>query len=271
MLSKLRITPGTPARRAAVLACALALLAGSALPAAEEPAAAYGADWESWRADTSVSDLQSLQRGARDFLAYCGGCHSLKYMRYSRMGEDLAIAPDLLVHNLVPRNRKPTDYITAPMPSADAANWFGKAPPDLSLIARARGVDYLYQFLTTFYADPSRPTGANNLAKDAVAMPHVLSELQGLQRAVFKNVQAESDDGKVITEKVFDHFETLSAGRLSREEYAAFVRDIVNFLDYASEPAQAHRRALGVWVVLFLIVFSWLAWLLKSEYWKDVH
>ena len=262
-------------RIAAPAAFALVLLAAGAAsttaPAAEEAAAAYGADWASWRADTSVSDRQSLQRGARDFLSYCAGCHSLKYMRYSRMGDDLDIAPDLMQQYLVPKGRKPTDYIVAPLPPADGTTWFGKAPPDLSLIARARGTDYLYQFLMTFYADPSRATGVNNLAKDAVAMPHVLSTLEGEKRAVFKNVQTRAADGKEITSKAFDHFEQLSAGQLSREQYAAFVRDVVNFLDYTGEPAQAHRRALGVWVVLFLLVFSWLAWLLKTEYWKDVH
>jgi ubiquinol-cytochrome c reductase cytochrome c1 subunit len=263
-------------RIAAPVALALALLALGGAPAARSAAeeaapAGYGADWASWRAGTSVSDRQSLQRGARDFLAYCGGCHSLKYVRYSRLGDDLDIGPDLLMQYLVPKGRKPTDYITAPMPQADAAAWFGKAPPDLSLIARARGTDYLFQFLMTFYVDPSRPTGVNNLAKDTVAMPHVLSPLQGVQRAVFKNVQTRAADGKEITAKVFDHFEQLAEGQLSREQYAAFVRDIVNFLDYTGEPAQAHRRALGVWVVLFLLVLSWLAWLLKTEYWKDVH
>src|SRR5258708_783552 len=228
--------------------CSLALVVTLTAPAVraaqEAQPAGFGADWESWKADTSVTDLQSLQRGARDFLAYCAGCHSLRFMRYSRMGQDLEIAPDLLQRLLVPKNAKASDYILAPMPAADAEVWFGKQPPDLSLIARARGTDYIFQLFMTYYVDPSRPTGTNNLRLDAVAMPHVLSELEGLKRAVFKNVQIPGDEGKVVTQKVFDHFEPLVAGRMSREEYAAFVRDIVNFLDYTGEPAQAHRRAL---------------------------
>lgn len=254
------------------VAAALAMLAATAgACAADEATGAFGADWESWRADTSVADLASLQRGARDFAAYCRGCHSLKYMRYSRLGQDLEVPPELLEKYLVPTNAKPTDYVTAPMPRADAEAWFGKAPPDLSLIARARGTDYLYQFLTTFYADPARPTGANNLRLDSVAMPDVLSDLEGLKRAVFKSVTVRGSGDAVMTERVFDHFEPIVAGQLTREQYAGLVRDIVNFLDYVGEPAQLHRRALGVWVVLFLLVFTWLTWLLKRDYWKDVH
>ena len=224
----------------------------------EAAAQGFGSDWSHWRAGNSVADLASLQRGAKEFLNYCNGCHSLKYMRYSRLGQDLEIPPDVLQQDLVPANRKASDYITSPMPPADAEAWFGKAPPDLSLMARERGTDYLYQFLMTFFVDPSRPTGANNLRLPATSMPAVLSEVEGLKRAVFKN-------------QVFDHFEPLAAGSMSREQYEGLVRDIVNFLDYVGEPAQVHRRALGVWVVLFLLVFTWLAWLLKKEYWKDVH
>lgn len=227
----------------------------------------FGSNWESWQAGNSVSDLASLQRGARDFLNYCNGCHSLKYMRYSRIGTDLQIPPDLLQKYLIPTTRKASDYIETPMPGKDAVTWFGKQPPDLSLMARERGTDYIYRFLTTFYVDPSRPTGANNLQLPTTAMPDVLSELEGLKRAVFKTV-TKSDGTK---EQVFDHFDMVATGSLTREQYDGFVRDIVNFLDYVGEPAQAHRRALGIWVVLFLLVFTWLAYLLKKEYWKDVH
>ncbi len=155
------------------------------------------------------------------------------------------------------------------MPAEDAANWFGKTPPDLSLMARARGRDYIYQFLKTFYVDPTRQTGANNLRLPTTAMPHVLSELEGLKRAVFRDETKTRRAGQ--HEQVFDHFETVAPGRLSRGQYDGFVRDTVNFLDYVSEPTQAARRDLGVWVVLFLLVFTWLAWLVKKEYWKDVH
>jgi len=238
--------------------------------AGSEGAAGFGADWESWHAGNSVADLASLQRGARNFFGYCAGCHSLKYLRYSRIGQDLEIPPDMLQKYIVPKGAKASDYVLAPMPAADATAWFGKEPPDLSLMVRARGADYVYQLWTTYYVDPSRPTGVNNLRLDSISMPHALSELEGLKKAVFKNVEVH-DGANVMTQRVFDHFETVVPGRLSREEYLGFVRDLVNFLDYAGEPAQVHRRALGVWVVLFLLVLTWLVWLLKKEYWKDVH
>lgn len=253
--------------RTLLIVLGIAVLVGAPAARAQESDAkqGFGADWESRRAGNSVADLASLQRGARDFLSYCNGCHSLKYMRYSRIGTDLQIPPDELQKYLVPVTRKPTDYIETPMPGPDAEAWFGKQPPDLSLMARERGTDYLFRFLTTFYVDPSRPTGANNMQLPTTAMPDVLSQLEGLKRAVFRTV---TQDG--TTQQVFDHFEMVAPGSLTREQYEGFVRDIVNFLDYVGEPAQAHRRALGVWVVLFLLVFTWLAWLLKKEYWKDV-
>jgi ubiquinol-cytochrome c reductase cytochrome c1 subunit len=230
-----------------------------------------GADWQSWRADNDVADRPSLQRGARNFTSYCLGCHSLKYERWSRLAEDLAIPGNLLQRDLMPPGDKTTEYITTSMPAKDAEAWFGKAPPDLSLMARARSRDYLYQFLMTFYVDPTRQTGANNLRLPTTSMPDVLSELGGLKKAVFKDVATQGEGGLVGHEQVFDHFEPLAAGRLSAAEYQAFVRDTVNFLDYVSEPTQTARRALGVWVVLFLLVFTWFAWLMKREYWKDVH
>jgi ubiquinol-cytochrome c reductase cytochrome c1 subunit len=254
----------------------LALLATAAcvpgrLPAAEEAGEKFGADWQSWRADTNVSDMASVQRGARNFTSYCLGCHSLKYQRWSRLGADLRIPQQLLEKDLVPPGAKVGDYILSSMPAADAETWFGKAPPDLSLMVRARGKDYIYQFLTTFYVDPRTQTGADNLRFPATAMPDVLSELGGLKAAVFRTVLHSGPGGAMTEEKLFDHFEPLAAGRLTLAEYDSFVRDTVNFLDYVSEPTQLERRQLGVWVVLFLLVFTWLAWLVKREYWKDVH
>ena len=270
----------TDARRVAghimrtLLAAAALLVVACApgrLPAAEEAEGKFGADWESWRADTNVSDLASAQRGARNFASYCLGCHSLKYERWSRLGTDLKIPDPLLTQDLVPPGAKATDYILAHMPAADAAAWFGKVPPDLSLMVRARGTNYIYQFLTTFYVDPARQTGANNLRLPSTAMPDVLSELGGLKAAVFRTVPHPGPGGTSTSEQVFDHFEQLAPGRMSLAEYDGFVRDTVNFLDYVSEPTQLERRQLGVWVVLFLLVFAWLAWLVKREYWKDVH
>lgn len=251
------------------LALAAALMAAGLAQAAEEEGAGT-VDWRAWRAGNQVDNVASLQRGARNFFAYCQGCHSLKYMRYSRMGEGLLIPPQQLEQYLLPAGRKATEYILAAMPAGDAEEWFGTAPPDLSLVARSRGPDYLYQFLKTFYVDPSKPTGVNNLALEGTAMPHVLSELEGLKSAVFtEEVYGEGATRSV--ERVFQRFEEVAPGAMAGAEYDVFVRDIVNFLDYVGEPSQVARRALGVWVVLFLIVFTWLAWLLKKEYWKDIH
>jgi len=258
------------ARVGIAVALLLAALVGGNALAAEEKAPAEGADWQHWHVNTSVTDVASVQRGARNFTSYCLGCHSLKYERWSRLGADLAIPGDLLQKDLMPPGDKSTDYILTTMPAADSAAWFGKTPPDLSLIARSRGRDYLYQMLKTFYVDPARPTGVNNLRLPSIAMPHVLSELEGLKVAVFKDV-TKTVDGQTVHEQVFDHFEQVAPGRLTAAEYDSFVRDTVNFLDYVSEPTQAARRSLGVWVVLFLLLFTWLAWLMKHEYWKDVH
>jgi len=264
-------------RPAMWLAAALAsLVLAQGAAAAEEAGATNeagkpGADWQSWRPNTNVTDMASVQRGARNFVSYCLGCHGLKYERWSRLAEDLSIPTQLLEKDLLPPGDKSTDYILTTMPSKDAETWFGKTPPDLSLMARARSPAYLYQFLKTFYVDPSRQTGANNLRLPTTAMPDVLSELSGLKRAVFHDVMIKGEGGQFIHEQQFDHFETLAPGRLSDTEYDGFVRDTVNFLDYVSEPTQAARRALGVWVVLFLLVFTWLAWLVKREYWRDVH
>ena len=267
-------------RAGRVLAGLIALLLAGAACAADEPAAPaaekaaqegqekVGADWQRWQPNTSVTDLASVQRGARNFVSYCLGCHSLKYERWSRLGTDLEIPPDLLQKDLIPPGDKATQYILTSMPSADAEAWFGKAPPDLTLMVRARGKAYIYQFLKTFYVDPTRQTGVNNLRLPTTAMPHVLSELEGLKAAVFKPAAAGGEGAQA---PVLDHFEQIAPGRLSAAEYDGFVKDTVNFLDYVSEPTQSARRALGLWVVLFLLVFTWLAWLVKREYWKDVH
>ena len=230
-----------------------------------------GHDWQSTHANVDVDNKASLQRGARNFAQFCLGCHSLKYERWSRMGQDLDIPLDVLQNDVMPPGDKPADYILTSMPATDSAAWFGKTPPELSLIARARGADYLYRLWTTYYVDPTRPTGVNNLQLPSIAMPHMLSELEGLKKAVYKNVETRDADGKVHTEQVFDHFEMIAPGRLTTAEYEAFVRDTVNFLAYVGEPTQSARRSLGVWVVLFLLVFTWLAWLMKKEFWKDVH
>jgi ubiquinol-cytochrome c reductase cytochrome c1 subunit len=245
-------------------ALALLLGAGTAFPAEHE------AGWER-RAENEVANLPSLQRGARNFMQYCSGCHSLKYVRYSRIGSDLKISDKALAELLVRPGDKPTDYIKASMPAGDAQDWFGKQPPDLSLVARSRGPDWIFNFLTTFYADPaSRQTGVNNLMLPGTAMPHILASVQGVQTAVFKDVETKGADGSPTTTKEFEKFEPGVAGSLTSAQYDEFARDIVNFLQYAGDPSQLERQGLGIWVVLFLLMFTGIAYLLKKEYWKDV-
>jgi ubiquinol-cytochrome c reductase cytochrome c1 subunit len=247
--------------------------AEDAPPAAAAPAAAAPVetlDWTKWRAGNDVKDLASLRRGAHTFATYCIGCHSMKYVRWSRMASDLQIPADELANTLLPAGAKAGDYIQGTLQDADAVAWFGKVPPDLSLMARARGPDRLYQFLKSFYVDPARPTRANNLVLPNPAMPPVLSTLEGVKEAVYTNVQVTSG-GKTTVEKRFDHFTTTTPGELSPEQYDAFVRDTVNFLDYAGEPVQVQRRSTGVWVVLFLLLFTGVSWALYKEYWKDIH
>ena len=270
----IKLMPKLPRLVLCVSALSLAIGAGAAAlrsaSAAEVPGVPENTepvDWSSWTAGNSVSDLASLQRGARDFMNYCEGCHSLKYERYQRMATDLKIPDAVLAANLVAPGSTNLDYIGTPMPPDDAATWFGKIPPDLSDMARYKGVNYIYQYLRTFYADPNSPTGSNNLANPNVAMPDVLSDLEGVKQAVFRTVK--EPDG--TSQQVFDHFATESPGNMTPEQFDGFVRDTVNFLAYVGEPAQVERERLGIWVVLFLLVLTGFAWLLKREYWKDVH
>jgi ubiquinol-cytochrome c reductase cytochrome c1 subunit len=216
-------------------------------------------------AGTDINNTESLQRGARNFMNYCSGCHSLQYLRYNRMAQDLKIPQKALAADLMFTSDKVFDSIITSMPP-DAEAWFGKQPPDLSLVARSKGVDYIYSFLHGFYADKTRPWGVNNLYLSNAAMPHVLEERQGLQKPVFKN---EPDEGGA--RMVLVGVDAMTPGAMKPEEYDQFVRDIANFLDYASEPIKAKRQSMGVFVTLFLLVFFAFAYLLKKEYWKDVH
>lgn len=240
-----------------------------AVPAADAASGPKG-EWQKWTADTEIGNIASLQRGAANFMGYCAGCHSLGYMRYARMAKDLKIPEELLEEQLLLPGSKKTDYIKSPLAAADGEEWFGKAPPDLSLIARSKGTDYIYQFLKTFYVDPAAPSGVNNLALAGTSMPHVLSALQGLQEAKFRTVESKGPEGQTINQTFFESFEIVEPGQLTAEQYDAFVIDTVNFLDYVGEPVKAKRISLGVWVILFLLVFTLFSYLLYREYWRDV-
>ena len=221
-------------------------------------------------AKSDVGDVASLQRGARNFVNYCMGCHSAKYIRFSQLQEDLQLTDDQVLENLMFAAKKTDELMTIAMPAADAGGWFGQAPPDLTLVARSRGSDWVYNFLKSFYLDDSTMTGTNNTVLPNASMPHVLWELQGLQEAVFVETTEVNSDGEEITTSQFDHFETVSPGDLEPEDYDQFVRDIVNFLDWAGTPEQLQRQRLGIWVIIFLFIFLIFAYLLKVEIWKDV-
>jgi ubiquinol-cytochrome c reductase cytochrome c1 subunit len=244
---------------AAVAAISL-LLSGAAAYAAE-------GDVELEPAANDVGNVASLQRGARNFMNYCAGCHSAKYVRYKSVAKNLGLTEDQVVDNLMFNAEKTFEAIEASMPLDAAERWFGQPPPDMSLMARARGADYIYNFLKGFYLDSESPTGVDNLHLPGTSMPHVLWELQGYQRAVFEEAE---DDAEAGAQQVFSHFESVSAGVISPEDYDAFVRDTVNFLEYISEPVRATRRVLGVWVLMFLTVFLIIATMLKNQIWKDV-
>jgi ubiquinol-cytochrome c reductase cytochrome c1 subunit len=217
-------------------------------------------------ANIDPTNRQSLQRGASLFVNYCLSCHSASLMRYEHMGNDLGIDEKLVSENLIFTGGKVGDLMTVATAPDDAKIWFGTVPPDLTVIARARGVDWLYTYLRSFYRDDSRHIGTNNLVFPDVGMPNVLWELQGIQEPVITTVK--EDDG---TEVKVVELELAEQGTLTPVEFDRTVRDLVNFLDYLGEPAKHDRRALGTKVILFLLVFLVLAYMLKRDYWKDIH
>ena len=217
-------------------------------------------------ADIDPNNIKSLQRGAANFMNYCSGCHSAQYVRYNTIGKDLDLSEELLVDNLMFNADKTFETIQASMPADVAARWYGTAPPDLSLMARSKGADHIYNFLKGFYVDADSPTGVDNLVLEGTSMPHVLWELQGYQAALFAT--HKNEDGSVTT--TFEDFEQLTPGKLDSEDFDEFVRDTVNFLAYMAEPVRGFRVVLGKWVILYLIFFLIIARMLKKQIWKDV-
>ncbi|GAB3103514.1 cytochrome c1 [Lysobacter terrae] len=214
---------------------------------------------------TDLGDRASLQRGAALYMNYCSGCHSLKYLRYSRMGEDLGLSEEEVMQNLNFTGAKFGEQVQVSLNEDDAKKWFGKMPPDLSLIARVRGSDWIYTYLKSFYLDESRPLGWNNKLFPNASMPNPLWQMQGLQHAEYGEADKVTGDRPVHALKI------ATPGTQTPEQFDQSVRDITTFLEYAGEPAALKREKLGVWVVLFLAFFTLLAYLLKHEYWKDVH
>jgi ubiquinol-cytochrome c reductase cytochrome c1 subunit len=249
--------------RIAVLLRSLALVALAALGLGAVAArAAEGEGMEP--ANVRLDDMASMQRGARLFFNYCSGCHSLRYMRYSRIAEDLKLDEKDVSRDLIFTGAKIGDQAINHMPADLSAKWFGKTPPDLSLEARARGPDWIYHYLKSFYLDESRPVGWNNAVFPNASMPNALWELQGLQVGVRKPAE---NGGEPTIEKLEIH----TPGRQDAAAFDRTVRDITAFLTYAGEPAALQREAMGIWVLLYLAFFTFIAWLLKHEYWKDVH
>ena len=211
-------------------------------------------------ADIDLSDNESLQRGAQHFVTYCLGCHSAKHMRYLRFALDVEVDQKKVLKDIAPEGASIYDQIHSAMNKHDAEKWFGVQPPDLSLIARSRGADWLYSYLKSYYLDETRPFGVNNLVYEDTAMPNPLWQLQGEQHAeVRKTIYGEYT--KLVLEET---------GKLSEKEFDVFVNDLVNFLVYVGEPVKLERERIGKYVIIFLLMFLVIAYLLKKEYWKDV-
>jgi len=223
-------------------------------------------------APINISDMESVKRGAKHFIDYCFSCHEAGYMRYNRIARDTGMTDAELREELIFTTNEKGDptkvgsLMKVAMTEDYAKNVFGTAVPDLTLTARSRGADWVYTYLRSFYMDPYRPTGMNNLVFPDVSMPNVLSSLQGMQKAVYKTETRQD----VEVEHV-DHLELAQPGSMTVEEFDAFVTDLVNFMVYLAEPVQNERRSLGIKVLIFLVVFFVVAYMLKKEYWKDVH
>jgi ubiquinol-cytochrome c reductase cytochrome c1 subunit len=214
--------------------------------------------------NVNVHDQASLQRGARLFMNYCVGCHSLKYMRYTQLAAGLGLTEKQVMENLNFTGAKFQDPIVSAMPEADATKWFGKAPPDLSLVVGAKGADWVAAYLKSFYLDPKTSSGWNNTVFPNVAMPFPLWQLQGEQVAVME----PSENGQPATVK---SLKLAHPGSMTPAQFDQAVRDITTFLTYVSKPDELVRSHIGAWVILYLVLFTLFALVLKKEYWKDVH
>ena len=229
--------------------------------------------------DIDLGDQVSLQRGAQIFTNYCLSCHSASGMRYNRL-QDLGLSEDEIRKNLMFTTDKTGDVMQSAMRPEDAKRWFGAEPPDLTLIARSRGADYLYAYLRGFYKDPSRPTGWNNLVFDKVGMPHPLWEQQGIRAVELDSkgqpVMVKDAHGNLVPKLYWEatglHSRRLPNGEVSAKEFDRYAKDLVAYLVYMGEPAQLQRKQIGYGVLLFLFAIMLpLAYFLKKEYWKDVH
>ena len=250
----------------------IGLLAALGFSVGALAAGSAGLAWDKFPMER-VSNLPALQHGAKLFVNYCLNCHSAAYMRFNRLA-DIGLTNAQIKNNLLFTTEKVGDLMTVSMSAKDAKDWFGALPPDLTVIARSRagaqgsGADYLYSYMRGFYRDESKPTGWNNIHYPSVAMPHVLWELQGEQRAVFEKQIDAHDPAK--SHEVFKGFVLSKPGQLNKVAYDAATADLVAYLQWMGEPAQNQRARMGVWVLLFLAIFTLIAWRLNASYWKDV-
>jgi len=228
-----------------------------------------------------ASDKSSLQRGLKLYMNYCFACHSLKYARYNRVALDLGIPEDLFQKNLLFGDQKMGDLMTIGMETSDAKEWFGVAPPDLTLETSLKGTNWLYTYLISFYIDESRPLGVNNKVYENVGMPHVLADMQGEQYSVCKQVpqtalngglKQDPVSGKVITKEKCGFLEVKEgSGELTSEQFKTNMKDLTNFLAYMADPIKEEREYIGKFVILYLLIFTILSYLLYREFKKDVH
>jgi ubiquinol-cytochrome c reductase cytochrome c1 subunit len=231
-------------------------------------AAEGGIAWD--KAPNKTNDLGALQHGAKLFVNYCLNCHSAAFMRFNRL-TDIGLTEQQIKDNLLFTTEKVGETMKASIDPKQAKDWFGGNPPDLTLIARSRaghngtGADYLYTYLRTYYRDSEKATGWNNLAFPSVGMPHVLWELQGEREPIWEVKQEHGHEVKVLT-----GWKQVTPGTLSPREYDAAVADLVGYLQWMAEPAQNTRVRVGVWVLLFLTIFTLIAWRLNAAFWKDV-
>jgi cytochrome c1 len=259
------------------------LLATAALLTVASPVqAATEIDWDMEPIDTDLKNMPSLQNGFKLYMNYCIGCHSLQYQRYERTADDLEIPHDIVLENLIFTGQKIGGLMTSAMDPDKAKQWFGAPPPDLTMVARVRGTEWIYNYLKTFYVDETRPLGVNNKVFPNVGMPHVLADLQGVQREgclqvpkVASNGGEQRDPlvpGKVVTQEECGLLYVEEAsGAYSPEEYDAAMYDLTNFLYYVGDPSRMDRHRIGIFVLLFLIILGGCTYLLNREIWKGIH
>lgn len=241
----------------------LLMAAATALASVAAQAAGRAGNFPS--AEVNVSDIASLQRGAKLFVNYCAGCHSTEFMRYGRLAQDLDLSEEMVMRNLVfDPDKKIGDVMTNAMSKKQGEAWFGKAPPDLSVTGRSRGPDWIHAFLLSYYREDNGTW--NNAVLENAAMPHITWELQGIQEPVYTTAMVGGQEVQSIS-----GFTLVEPGTMSPDEYKDAMRDITAFLTYTAEPAQLERKQIGVWVMAFLAFFALLAYLLKAEFWRDVH